>query len=111
MTYDGHLASRLRDIYDEHDLGEVIEKKMFGGLVFMVRGHMSCCVSKDHLMVRLGPDAYEEALTLKGARTTEFTKKPMRGFVHVDAEGFASKPELEAWVERSLAFVTALPPK
>ncbi|MGB0953378.1 MAG: TfoX/Sxy family protein [Planctomycetota bacterium] len=111
MTYDGQLVSRLRDIYDTHDLGEVIEKKMFGGVAFMVQGRMSCGVTKDSLMVRVGPDAYEAALKLKGAREMDFTGRPMRGFVHVDQDGFASKRALEAWVKRSLAFVTSLPPK
>lgn len=111
MAYDGHLASRLRDIYDTFDLGEVIEKKMFGGVAFMVAGHMSCGVTKDSLMVRVGPEAYDKALTLKGARPMDFTGRPMRGFVHVGPDGFASKRALEAWVKRSLAFVSTLPPK
>jgi len=111
MTYDGHLVSRLRDIFDTHDLGDVTEKKMFGGVAFMVRGHMSCGVTKDSLMVRVGKEAYESALTFKGAREMDFTGRPMRGFVHVSQEGFATRKALEAWVERSLAFVTSLPPK
>ena len=62
-------------------------------------------------MVRVGPDQYEEALTLPHARPMDFTGRPMRGFVYVDPEGFESDESLGEWVQRSLKFVFTLPPK
>ena len=109
MAYDEGVAQRLREAFVEQP--GVVEKKMFGGLTFMVRGHMCCGVATDDLMVRVGPEQYEEALTLSGAREMDFTKRPMRGMVMVSSAGYALDEDLAAWVERGLKFVTSLPPK
>ena len=109
MAYDDGIAERLRDVYMH--VQNVVEKKMFGGLAFMVNGHMTCGVDAEHLMVRVGPAQYEEALAKPYARVMDFTGKPLKGFVFVDAEGFDSDQELADWVEMSLAFVRELPPK
>lgn len=110
MAYDEGLAQRIRETLGAADgLGGVVEKKMFGGLAFMVRGHMSCGVSGDELMVRVGPDAYEEALAQPHARQMDFTGKPLKGFVYVAAEGFESDEDLAAWVDRSVRFALSLP--
>jgi len=87
------------------------EKKMFGGLCFLVNGNMCCGVAKDTFMVRVGPEAYDEALALPHAREMDFTGKPLKGMVYVDSEGVSEDSELAAWVDRGLAFAGKLPPK
>jgi TfoX/Sxy family transcriptional regulator of competence genes len=109
MAYDEGLAERLREIYEE--ITQYTEKKMFGGLAFMVDGHMSCGVVNDTLMVRVGPEQYEHALAQPYAREMDFTGKPLRGFIYVEPEGFESDVALASWVRQSLEFVRSLPPK
>lgn len=110
MAIDEGLAQRLREIYA--DIPFVHEKKMFGGVAFMVDGHMSCGIMNNGgLMVRVGPAAYAEALQEKHAQAMDFTGRPMTGFVIVDAAGIAEDTDLESWVQRSLRFVQSLPPK
>lgn len=109
MAYDEEIANRIREALAQQD--GVDEKKMFGGLAFMVHGHMCCGALGDEIMVRVGPDQYEAALAQPHARAMDFTGKPMRGMVYVGPEGIASDEDLAAWVGRGLAFVTGLPPK
>ena len=109
MAYDEGLAERLRDVYV--GMPDVAEKKMFGGLAFMVNGHMSCGVVNDTLMVRVGPEAYANALARPHARQMDFTGKPLKGFVYVAPEGVESDEALSSWVSLSLEFVGSLPPK
>ena len=116
MAYDEGIAERLREVYAEvQDIAKkkrkLVEKKMFGGLAFMVDGHMSCGVVKDELMVRVGPDRFDEALRRPYARKMDFTGKPLKGFVYVEPEGYASDQDLQTWVKLSLEFVATLPPK
>jgi len=109
MAYDEGLAERIRGVLDErHD---VAEKKMFGGIAFMVRGHMCVGIVKDELMVRAGPEAYDELVRQKHARRMDFTGRPMKGFLFVSAEGLERDADLESWVGHSLSYVTSLPPK
>jgi TfoX/Sxy family transcriptional regulator of competence genes len=109
MAYDEGLAQRLREALDaERGLAE---KKMFGGIAFLLRGHMCCGVVGGELMLRVGPEAYPEALAQRHARPMDFTGRPMRGFVYVAAEGFESDEDLEAWLARATAFARSLPPK
>jgi len=84
---------------------------MFGGIAFMVGGHMSCGVVDDTLMVRVGSDRYTEALSKPHAREMDFTGKPMKGFVYVDAAGFESDEALASWASLSVGFVRSLPLK
>jgi len=109
MAYDEGLAERLRDVYV--GMPDIAEKKMFGGLAFMVNGHMSCGVVNDTLMVRVGPEAYADALARPHAREMDFTGKPLKGFVYVAPEGVESDEALSSWVCSSLEFVGSLPPK
>lgn len=109
MAYDEGVAQRLRDAYQH--IPDVVEKKMFGGIAFMVEGHMSCGVVNDTLMVRVGPDQYESALKRPHAREMDFTGKPLKGFIYVAPEGFEDDPDLDGWVALSLDFVRSLPPK
>lgn len=109
MAYDEGLAERLRDAFTTRT--DVIEKKMFGGIAFMVSGHMCCGVTGDDLMVRVGPEQHEDALLLPHARPMDFTGRAMKGMVYVEPNGLDSDENLQAWVNRALSFVTTLAPK
>lgn len=108
MAYDEGLAQRVREASDRPDLAE---KKMFGGLCFLVGGNMACGIVGDELMVRVGPDAYDACLALPHVREMDFTGRALRGMVYVSADGLASDAELAAWVARGTAFAASLPPK
>jgi TfoX/Sxy family transcriptional regulator of competence genes len=109
MAFDEKLAERIRQrLADRKD---VVERKMFGGIAFMVRGHMCCGVVGEELMVRVGPVGYEGALKEKYTREMDFTGKSMRGMVYVAAPGVASAKHLSYWVDRGLQFVLTLPEK
>ena len=109
MAYNDRLAQRVRVAL----IGQtaLAEKKMFGGLAFMVAGHMCCGVRDDELVVRVGPAGYEEALAQPHARLMDFTGRPMKGFVMVSSGGCRSRKSVAQWVDRALNFVTQLPPK
>ena len=109
MAYDEDLASRVRVVMANRR--QVEEKRMFGGLTFMVEGHMCCGVIDRDLVVRVGPQAHTGTVTLPHARPMDFTGKPLRGMVYVSAKGTCADADLEAWVDRGLAFVSSLPPK
>ena len=109
MAYDEALATRIRAIVRRH-VG-VSERKMFGGLAFLVRGNMFCGVVGGDLIVRVGPDAYEAALSQPHARQMDFTGQPMKGLVYISREGIASADDLRAWVGQGLRFGRSLPAK
>ena len=109
MAYSEETALRLRDIFGARD--DVEEKKMFGGIAFMVKGHMCCGITGDELMLRVGPAGQEEALRRPHTREMDFTGRPMKGYVFVAAEGFATPEALAEWVARAEAFVSTLPPR
>ncbi|MEX0820560.1 MAG: TfoX/Sxy family protein [Rhodothermales bacterium] len=112
MAYSERLAERMRRILAERsETMKTTEKKMFGGLAFMVDGNMCCGVLGDELMARVGPETYEDALRLPHAREMDFTGRPLTGYVYVSAEGVASASGLADWVSRALAFVDTLPAK
>ena len=109
MAFDEHLADRIRNVFSKRT--DVVEKKMFGGLCFMVSGNMCCGVVKNKLMARVGPDQYEELLEKEHASVMDFTKKPMKGMLYVDPEGLDDEADLEFWIKSCLKFTTSLPPK
>ena len=109
MAYDEELGDRIRDVLADRD--DVREQKMFGGLGFMVSGHMTVGVIDDELMARVGADGEDDALAQPHARPMDFTGRPMTGFIQIAAEGVATEEQVQPWVERALAFVTTLPPK
>lgn len=109
MAYNEKLAERIRRQLSERK--HVTERKMFGGLAFLVRGHMCCGIVGNELMVRVGPEAYDAALKEKHARPMDFTGKPMRGMLYVAAPDIATSKRLGKWIERGLQFVLALPEK
>ena len=109
MAYDEGLAERIRERLEERP--DASERRMFGGIAFLIGGHMCVGVIGDELMARVGPDAYEDALRQPDARPMDFTGRPMRGFVTVSSRGIAEDEDLEAWIERGLRFAGSLPPK
>jgi TfoX/Sxy family transcriptional regulator of competence genes len=110
MAYDEALAERIRDVLaDKGD--HVREQKMFGGIAFMVNGHMTVGVVKDDLMARVGADREGDALAQPHARTMDFTGRPMTGFVFVAGEGVTTEADVRAWVQRCESYIATLPPK
>ena len=109
MAYDEGVAERIRDIFI--DRNDVLEKKMFGGIAFMLKGKMCCGVVNDTLMARVGPEQYSAVLKKKQAREMDFTGKPMKGFVYVDPAGFETDTQLDEWVSLCVQFVQTLPDK
>ncbi len=109
MAYDEGLAVRVEEVL--FHVVDMEQKKMFGGMAFMVGGHMCVGVVNDDLMARVGPERYEEALGKRHAREMTFTGKPMKGMVFVGAEGISEDSDLENWIDICLRFVRGLPPK
>ncbi|PIQ29262.1 RNA methyltransferase [bacterium (Candidatus Blackallbacteria) CG17_big_fil_post_rev_8_21_14_2_50_48_46] len=109
MAFDPGLAERLRTLFQ--DLPETQEKKMFGGLCFLVSKHMCCGIVGEKLMARVGPEQYEACLKKAHVLPMDFTGKPMKGMVYILPEGFAEDQTLSEWVEICLQFVHSLPPK
>lgn len=109
MAFDEGLAQRIRDHLD--DRPDVSERRMFGGAAFMIGGNMCCGVVGDELMVRVGPDAYEDALALPHAREMDFTGKPLRGMLYVGTRGIEEDGDLAAWIDRGATFAAGLPKK
>ena len=109
MAYDEGLAQRIREVLD--DLPALVEKKMFGGVGFMVQGNMACGVNGSNLIVRVGPERYEEALTQPHARVFDFTGRPMKGWVMVAPGGHETDETLADWVQQGVEFVLSLPAK
>jgi TfoX/Sxy family transcriptional regulator of competence genes len=103
MAYDEELAESVRRAFADRNV-EFEEKRMMGGLCFMVDGKMCVGVEKERLMARIAPEIYDEALERKGCEPMDFTGKPMRGFVFVNAEVIASKRDLESWLDLALEF-------
>jgi hypothetical protein len=103
MAYDEQLADRVRRIFDKRNIA-FEEKRMMGGLCFMVDGKMCVGVEKKRLMVRLDPDIYDDLLSRRGCVPMDFTGRPMRGFVFVNDEGIATARKLGSWMSLALEF-------
>lgn len=108
MAYDAHLAQRIRQALASRD--DVVEKKMFGGIAFMVGDRMTVGVINDDLMVRVGPEAHDDALAQPHARPMDFSGRVSRGFVYVSPAGVASDDELATWIDRGLRFAATAEP-
>jgi hypothetical protein len=109
MAYDEALADRVREVISARD--GYSERKMFGGLCFMLGGNMACGVLGDELIVRLGPDEAEEALAAEHTRVFDFTGRPSKGMVFVAPEGVAGDEDLAGWVDAGADLAASLPPK
>ena len=108
MAYDEDLAQRVRDLLAPRS--EFEERKMFGGLAFMVNTHMACGIIKEDLMVRVGKDGHDAALA-RGAREMAFTGRPMRSMVIVPGLQVGDDQGLEPWVVLAADFALSEPPK
>jgi hypothetical protein len=109
MAFDEALAVRVRRALAE--CADVKERRMFGGLCFLVGGSMACGVVKNELCVRVGPDRHEEALMAPHTRPMDFTGKPMRGFVYVKPAGLSTAASLGKWVEMGVTHALSPPAK
>ena len=109
MPFDERLAQRVRDILAEECTAR--ERRMFGGLAFMVNGHMCCGIVGEDLVVRVGADEHKQALSQPHARPMDFTGRQMKGFVYVGPAGHRTTASLRKWIKRGLHFVLSLPQK
>jgi TfoX/Sxy family transcriptional regulator of competence genes len=103
MAYNEKLADRVRErIAETHK--NVEEKKMFGGLCFMVNDKMCVGVEQERLMLRIDPKKYEEVIEKEGCKPMDFTGKPMKGFVFVDTDVLRAKKQLDYWIGLALEY-------
>lgn len=109
MAYDPGLAQRIRELLA--DRPGISERHMFGGVAFLLDGHMFAGLSGSDLMARVGPERYADALALPHVRPMDFTGKPLKGYVYIAADGLTEDRDLRAWVDWCAGFVARLPPK
>jgi len=109
MAFSEQLADRVRrELAGRRGL---VEKKMFGGVAFMLHGNMCCGVLREDLLVRVGPEAHSAELRRPHARVMDFTHKPMKGYLYVGPKGVATAASLRSRLKPALAFVASLPRK
>jgi TfoX/Sxy family transcriptional regulator of competence genes len=106
MAYDEVIADRIRRAVGPRT--DVTEKKMFGGIAFLLDGKMFVGIASEDLMVRVGPEGYEAALAESHVRPMDFTGRPMKGYVFVGQRGTKTDKAVAAWVKRAAAFVATL---
>jgi TfoX/Sxy family transcriptional regulator of competence genes len=109
VAYDEALADRVRELIALRS--EVVERKMFGGIAWMLSGNMACGVIGDELIVRLDPEDAERALAEPHTRPFDFTGRPMRNMAMVAPKGTADDQNLAGWVDAGADFAASLPPK
>ena len=108
MAYNLKLAERIRS---ELDGMPIVEKKMFGGVGFLLNGNMACGVNKDDLIVRVDPEKHSALLKKSHVRPFDMTGRPMKGWLLVDAEGAKTDKQLSTWIKEGIEFASSLPPK
>ncbi len=108
MAYDLKLADRIRS-----ELGEVpmVEKKMFGGVGFLLNGNLACGVNKNDLIVRVDPEKHIAHLKKPHVRPFDMTGRPMKGWLVVEAEGVKTDKQLSRWLKEGVEFASTLPEK
>jgi TfoX/Sxy family transcriptional regulator of competence genes len=110
MAYDEHLAERVRELLDAQT--GIREKRMFGGLAFLLDGNMAVAVSgHGGLMVRVPPDATDDVLDRANAAPMVMNGRPARGWVRVDADGVRTSDMLRSWVDMGVEYARSLPAK
>ena len=109
MAYNERLAERIRGYFKRRN--GVEEKPMFGGLCFMLNGHMCCGIEKDRLMVRVMPDRYETLLSKPHAHEMDFTGKPLKGFLFISEAGYRTASGLASWLDEAVKCAKSKPPK
>ncbi len=108
MAYDLKLAERVRAQLQGIPF---VEKKMFGGIGFLIGGNMSCGVYKDDLIVRVEPEKHNALLKKPHAKPFDITGRPMKGWLLVEPDGLRTNKQLVAWIKQSIEFTSTLPPK
>ena len=109
MPYDTKLADAVRKHIGSME--GVVEKKMFGGLAFLVNGNMSVGIHGDELIVRIEPESTDAALTKPGVRIFDITGRPMKGWLLVGGPGITSPSSLKKWIRRGIEYASSLPAK
>ncbi|MBN2178602.1 MAG: TfoX/Sxy family protein [Deltaproteobacteria bacterium] len=109
MAYDEGLAQRVRELLEEEHGFD--EKRMFGGIGFLIYGNMACGIIGDDLIVRVGTENYEDLLRLPHVRKFDLTGRAMRGWLMISPEGCETDEDLSGWIDRCLDFALSLPPK
>jgi hypothetical protein len=109
MAFDQNLAEHIRILLNQNTL--VSEKRMFGGIGFLLNGNLVCGVHGENLIARIGSDIYGTALEKPFTKPFDMTGRPMSGWVEVTPEGVAADSDLQYWVQMSLSYVGTLPPK
>ena len=109
MAFDEGLAERVREVLGPRP--QLTERRMFGGLAFLLDGKMFVGISGTRLMARVGPQHYGDALALPHVREMDFTGKPLKGYVYIDPEGLAEDRDLAAWVNWCASHAAGLPAK
>jgi TfoX/Sxy family transcriptional regulator of competence genes len=109
VAYDEDLADRVRALFAGRT--GVREQKMFGGLAFMLHGNMACGLLGNEVIVRVGKENLDDALSQPHARPFDMTGRPMRGFIYVAAESIATDDGLATWAGKGVAYAEGLPPK
>ena len=108
MAYNLKLAERIRSQLDGLPF---VEKKMFGGVGFMLKGNMACGVNKDNLIIRVDPERHSALLKKPHAKPFDLTGKPMKGWLLIEADGFRTEKQLNTWIKEGIEFASTLPPK
>jgi hypothetical protein len=109
MTYNKNLSLRINKLLAENPA--LVEKKMFGGVGYLLQGNMACGVNKDDLIVRIGPESYGQAVIRPHVRPFDITGRPMKGWILVSPAGYNADEDLSAWVEQGVSFALSLPAK
>lgn len=109
MAYDERLRERIWAHLGERD--DIVDKKMFGGVAFMLNGNMAVGVSEHRLMVRIAAEEHDAALAVSGVRQFDLTGRPMKGWILVEGEALTDDDRLGYWIDRGLEYASSLPPK
>ena len=109
MAYNEELAERMRAVLKRKP--DIVEKKMFGGIGFLIGGNMACGVNKQDLILRLSEDDFEKALKQPHVRIFDMTGRPMKGWIMVSSDGYKSDKALLGWIEKGIAVARSLPRK
>ena len=109
MAFDEHLAERVRRTVGKRQ--DLSEKRMFGGLAFLLHGNMSCGIHGNELIVRIDPEATDAALGEPGTRLFDITGRPMKGWLLVSASALGDEAALDKWIRRGLDYAATLPRK
>lgn len=109
MTFDEGLSQRIRDLIS--DLPGYQERKMFGGIGFLLAGNMACGVNQEDLIIRVGKDNYQDALSKPDVTVFDLTGRAMTGWIVVKTPGYQKDVALQEWVDQGVAFALTLPAK